>query len=310
LSAVLPPWKYPQVQKWSLSVQREVGFNTTVEAAYVGTKGSHLLGAINLNQPYPNAQVANGVISPDLVRPYPGYSTITAYEPAFDSNYNALQVSAIHRLQHGVEFQASYTYSKAITNASSEWASPQNSRDISAERGLASFDVPQVLTFNYVWDLPVFQNSKGVTKAVLGGWELSGITNIQSGFPLTVTLPTDNQGTGGGLERADVIGNPKGPKTLYQWFNTSAFATPPVATFGNEGNNVIRGPGTINWDVGMSKIFAFRENMNLRFRCEFFNVFNHPSFNAVDTGLGDLSFGQVTGALSPRLVQLSLVLSF
>jgi hypothetical protein len=149
LSAVLPPWKYPQVQKWSFSVQRDVGFNTTVEAAYVGTKGSHLLGAINLNQPYPNAQVANGVISPDSVRPYPGYSTITAYEPAFDSNYQALQVSAIHRLQHGVEFQASYTYSKTITNASSQWGTPQNSRDISAERGLASFDVPQVLTFNY-----------------------------------------------------------------------------------------------------------------------------------------------------------------
>ncbi len=310
LSAVLAPWKYPQVQKWSFSVQRDVGFNTTVEAAYVGTKGSHLLGAINLNQPYPNAQVANGVISPDSVRPYPGYSTITAYEPAFDSNYQALQISAIHRLQHGVEFQASYTYSKTITNASSEWGTPQNSRDISAERGLASFDVPQVLTFNYVWDLPVFQNSKGVTKAVLGGWELSGITNIQSGFPLTVTLPTDNQGTGGGLERADVIANPNGPKTLYQWFNTAAFTTPPIATFGNEGNGVIRGPGTLNWDVAMSKVFGLRENVNLRFRGEFFNVFNHPSFSAVDTGLGDLSFGQVTGALSPRLIQLSLVLSF
>ncbi len=310
LSAVLPPWKYPQVQKWSFSVQRDVGFNTTVEAAYVGTKGSHLLGAVNLNQPYPNAQVANGVISPDSVRPYPGFSTITAYEPAFDSNYQALQVSAIHRLQHGVEFQASYTYSKTITNASSEWGTPQNSRDISAERGLANFDVPQVLTVNYVWDLPVFQNSKGITKAVLGGWELSGITNIQSGFPLTVTLPTDNQGTGGGLERANVVGSPNGPKTLYQWFNTAAFTTPPIATFGNEGNGVIRGPGTMNWDVGMSKIFGFRENVNLRFRGEFFNVFNHPSFSSVDTGLGDLSFGQVNGALSPRLVQLSLVLSF
>jgi outer membrane receptor protein involved in Fe transport len=310
LSAVLAPWKYPQVQKWSASVQQDVGFDTNVEVAYVGTKGTHLLGAVNLNQPYPNEQVANGLISPDSVRPYPGYSTITAYDTAFDSNYQALQVSVKHRLQHGIEFQASYTYSKTLTNASSEWGSPQNSRDLSAEKGLASFDVPQVLTFNYVWDLPVFQNSKGVTKAVLGGWELSGITNIQSGFPLTATLPTDNQGTGGGLERANVIGNPNGPKSLYQWFNIGAFTTPPIATFGNEGNSVIRGPGTLNWDVSMSKSFAFRENMNLRFRGEFFNVFNHPSFSSVDTGLGDLSFGQVTGALSPRLVQGSLALTF
>jgi hypothetical protein len=310
LSGVLSPWKYPQVQKWSFSVQRDVGFDTTVEAAYVSTKGTHLLGAVNLNQPYPNVQVAEGLISPDSVRPYPGYSTITAYETDFNSNYQALQISAIHRLQHGIEFQASYTYSKTLTDASSEWGTPQNSRDIGAEKGLASFDVPQVLTFNYVWDLPVFKNSKGITKAALGGWELSGITNIQSGFPLTVTLPADNQGTGGGLERANVVGSPNGPQSLYQWFNTSAFVTPLIGTFGNEGNGVIRGPGTINWDVGMSKVFSFRDRMNLRFRGEFFNVFNHASFDSVDTGLGDFSYGQVTGALSPRLVQFSLVLSF
>jgi hypothetical protein len=112
------------------------------------------------------------------------------------------------------------------------------------------------------------------------------------------------------LERANLIGNPSGPKSLYQWFNTAAFVTPPIGTFGTEGNDVIRGPGTVNWDVGMSKSFALRENMNLRFRGEFFNVFNHPSFDSVDTGLGDLSFGQVNGALSPRLVQFSLQLAF
>jgi len=82
LSAALPPWDYPQVQKWSVSVQREVGFNTAVSVAYVGTKGTHLLGATNLNQPYPNADVANGNIAVDTVRPYPGYSTITAYRAA------------------------------------------------------------------------------------------------------------------------------------------------------------------------------------------------------------------------------------
>jgi hypothetical protein len=133
---------------------------------------------------------------------------------------------------------------------------------------------------------------------------------VQSGFPLTVTLPNDNQGTGGGLERANVVASAGGPQTLSEWFNTAAFTTPTIGTFGNEGNGVIRGPGTINWDMGMSKIFSIRENINLRFRGEFFNVFNHASFDSVDTGLGDLSYGRVTGALSPRLVQLSLVLSF
>ncbi len=310
LSAAEPPWKYPQVQKWSFGVQRDIGFNTAFSVAYVGTKGTHLLGATNLNQPYPNVDVALGNISPDSVRPFPGFSTITAYESRFNSNYNSLQVSANHRLTKGIEFQASYTYSKTLTDNSSAWNTPQDSRNIRAEKGLASFDVPQVLTVNYVWDIPAFQNSKGITHAVLGGWEASGIANVQSGFPLTVTLPTDNEGIGGGLERPNLIANPSGPKTLYDWFNTAAFATPLIGTFGNSANNVVRGPGTINWDFGLSKNFSIIERANLKFRSEFFNVLNHPSFTSVDTGLGDLNFGQVTGASSPRLIQFSLELSF
>jgi hypothetical protein len=310
LSAALPPWKYPQVQKWSASVQRDVGFQTAISVAYVGTKGTHLLGATNLNQPYPNTDVANGVISPDSVRPYPGFSTITAYESRFDSTYHALQVSAIRRLQHGLAFQASYTFSKTLTDNSSAWNTPQDSRNISAEKGLASFDVPQVLTFNYVWDIPAFQNSKGFTKAVLGNWQVSGITNIQSGFPLTVTLPGDNEGIGGGLERPNVVANPSGPKTVSDWFNTGAFVTPPIGTFGDAPNGSVRGPGTINWDFSLSKEFPVREWMSLRFRAQFFNIFNHASFDAVDTQVGDLNFGQVTGALSPRLTQFSLEAAF
>ena len=310
LSAALPPWDYPQVQKWSVSVQREVGFNTAVSVAYVGTKGTHLLGATNLNQPYPNADVANGTIAVDTVRPYPGYSTITAYESRFNSTYNSLQASAIRRLQHGVAFQASYTFAKTLTDNSSAWNTPQDSRNIRAEKGLAAFDLPQVLTFNYVWDVPIFKDSKGLTKAALSGWQVSGITNIQSGFPVTVTLPGDNEGIGGGLERPNLIANPNGPKTLYQWFNTAAFVTPPIATFGDAPNGAVRGPGTINWDFSLSKQFPIHEDIALRFRAEFFNIFNHPSFNGVDATVGDFTFGQVTSALSPRLTQFSLDLTF
>ena len=310
LSASLPPWDYPQVQKWSAGVQRNIGFQTAVSVAYVGTKGTHLLGATNLNQPYPNPDVAAGVISPDYVRPFPGYSTITAYESRFDSTYHALQISAMRRLQRGLAFQASYTFSKTLTDSSSAWNTPEDSRNLRLEKGLASFDVPQVLTFNYVWDVPAFQNSTGLTKAALGDWQISGITNIQSGFPKTVTLPGDNEGIGGGLERPNRIASASGPKSLSQWFNTNAFVTPPVATFGNSPNGAVRGPGTFNWDFSLSKQFPIRERLNLRFRAQFFNIFNHPSFNGVDTVLGDLNFGQVTSALSPRLTQLSLEAAF
>jgi hypothetical protein len=167
-----------------------------------------------------------------------------------------------------------------------------------------------VLTFNFVWDIPFAKTRTGVAKAVLDGWQLSGITNFQSGFPQTVTLPTDNEGIGGGLERPNLIADPSGPQTLQQWFNTAAFVTPPVATFGNAPNSAIRGPGTNNWDLALSKMIALREWANLRFRAEFFNAFNHPSFNGVDAGLGDVNFGRVTSALPPRLTQFSLDLTF
>jgi outer membrane receptor protein involved in Fe transport len=312
LNAVLAPWKYPQVQKWSASIQRDIGFQTSLSVAYVGTKGTHLLGNDNLNQPYPNIAVANGLISPDAVRPYLGFSTITAYETRFNSSYNALQISAIHRLQGGLTFQASYTYSKTIADSNGGFGSlPEDTRNLSLEKSLASFDVPNVLTFNYAWDLPIFRQSSGWKKAALAGWQVSGITDIQSGFPLTVTLPSDNEGIGAGqLERPNLVASTGGPKTVQQWFNTAAFVLPPIGTFGNAPNGAVRGPGIVNWDFALSKQFPIREALNLRFRAQFFNIFNHSSFNQVDTGFGDVNFGSVTSALSPRLTQLSLELSF
>jgi hypothetical protein len=312
LDASLPPWKYPQVQKWSVSVQREVRAGTSVEAAYVGTKGTHLLAPINLNQPYPNAEVADGTISPDSVRPFPGWSSITAWNTGFNSSYNSLQISAIHRLQHGLAFQAAYTWSKTLTDASSAWGTPQDSRDIKAEKGLASFNVPQAVVFNYVWDIPFFHEKSGAEKAILDGWEISGITTFQKGTPGTVTLPTDNEGTGfSGPERPNLVGNPNAAAhSLTNWFNTAAFAVPPIATFGDAPNGVIGLPGENNWDFGASKMIPIRESLNMRFRAQFFNFFNHPSFNSADTGYGDLAFGQVVSALNPRIIQFSLEFAF
>lgn len=311
LNIVLPPWKYPSIQKWSASVQRELWANTAVSVAYVGTKGTHLMGALNPNQPRPNVDVANGTISADSVRPYRGFSAFQAYSTIFDSKYNALQLSLLHRLRHGVEFQASYTYSKATTNTSGSWgAPPQDEYNLRAESGPAGNNVPHVLSLNFVWDLPFLQHSKGLAAAALKGWQISGIANIQSGFPFTVTLPTDNAGVGGGLERPNLVGNPSGPKRVDQWFNTAAFAMPALGTFGNAGNNLVRGPGAHNWDMALARSIALREAMSLKLRAQAFNVFNHPSFNYLDTTFGDPSFGAVTSALAPRILQLGLELTF
>jgi len=314
---VANPWKYPTIQKWSAGIQQEVGFDTSVAVSYVGTRGTHLLGSLNLNQPTPagQQQIVAGA-NPNTVVPYQGYGPVYFVDPVFNSNYNALQVSVIHRLTHDVAFQVSYTYSQTKTDNSSAWNMPQDSRNIAADNGLANFDVPQILTFNYVWDIPVFRGSSGVKKATLGGWQVSGITEMQKGFPATVTLATDNEGVPCcGPERANQTGSASGPKTRTQWFNTSAFSYPMAATFGNEKVGAVRGPGFINFDFALGKRFAIGESKDLQFKAEAFNIFNHVSYQTVDTTLfnpasANPDFGYLHNPLNPRIMQLSLVLGF
>ena len=331
LNAPLVPWKYPTVQKWSLSVQHEVAKDTSASLAYVGTKGTHLLGYFDDNQGPPNAQVAQFNISPDSVRPYQGFSQITAYANIFDSNYNALQASLIHRLKGGLSFQASYTYSKTLTDNSGPNATvpsfPQDSYNIKAEYGPADFDRTHILTFNYSWEVPLFKHSTGAVKALLGGWQLSGITVFQSGAPLTVTLFGDQAGVGSYNERVNQVGNPfqagqiaansgcTAParvRTLDNWFNPCAFALQALGTFGNERVGSLRGPRFQNWDMGLAKNFVIRESMGLQFQLEAFNVFNHPSWGTPDLFLDDAPglFSTINNATSPRIVQLSLALKF
>jgi hypothetical protein len=332
LNTALAPWKYPSVQKWSLNIQREVAPDTSFSIGYVGTKGTHLLGFYDMNQGQPNVNVANGNISPDSVRPYQGFGQISAYATMFNSNYNALQVSLIHRLKNGVSFQASYTYSKTLTDNpgpngtaySSTW--PQDSYNIRSEYGPADFDHTHMLSFSYSWELPFFKHANAATKAFLGGWQVSGITVFQSGAPLTVTLPNDQAGVGSYNQRPDQVGNPfqagtiaanptcAAPSqvhTMASWFNPCAFALNALGTFGNEGSGVLRGPYFQDWDMGLAKNFALRESVGLQFQLEAFNVFNHPSWGQPNLSWTNGSpLGVITSATSPRLVQLSLALKF
>jgi hypothetical protein len=157
-----------------------------------------------------------------------------------------------------------------------------------------------------------YEHLSKVGNGVSIGSQISTLANIQSGFPLTpILIGFDNAGVGGSLQRPNQIGNPNnGPKTVAQWFNTVAFALPAPATFGNASNGAVKGPGAINWDMGLGKNFPMRESVGLRFRAQAFNVFNHPSFNSVDLGFQSPTFGQVVGTLSPHILQLALDLTF
>jgi hypothetical protein len=315
-----PVYDLPTVQSWSLNVQRALSSNTMLSAAYVGSHGTHLEYGNNINQPLPamgydfDPRIACTPTTPypcatrvstDYVRPYQGWSSISGTVPVGHSNYDSLQVNLQRRMTNGLSFGAAYTWSKTWGLMSY----PQNPYDEYADYGLTGFSRTNVLAVNYVYELPFFRSLTGVAGAVVKGWETTGIITIESGFPLTMALSTPTQGL---ATRPDVVSgqSPSGPKTVAEWFNTNAYASPPFGFYGNAGVSTVTGPGLDDWNIGFFKNFAIRESTRLQFRAEMFNIWNRANFNSVATTVGAGGFGQVTGASDPRILQLALKLIF
>lgn len=315
------------MQHWNFNVERQIGTRSVIELAYVGSKGSKLLTARDINQPQP------GVLPPGLPfvpRPDPRFDDINLLESRANSNYNALQARFQQRLSRGLTALASYTWSKSIDDASNFFSStgdpnfPQNSYNVAAERGRSNFDVRHRLSVSYSYALPLGKGRQyladdGWLSTVLSGWETYGIVTLQSGRPFTVALlpEIDNSGTGrsilgfGANDRPNLVGNPEtSAQTTLQWFNTSAFAFPAPGTFGNAGRNILDGPGFQNVNASLVKNTALTERVNLQFRAEAFNLFNHPNFNLPDNFLGSPTFGRITSARDPRHIQFGLKLLF
>jgi hypothetical protein len=348
------PFKAPRTAQYSLSLQRELFKNGVLELAYVGTSGYNLLHQVNINQPVPGAQAAltaalrangtlgsNARVSINAARPFLGYSSITDRRTEAHSNYNSLQVTFNKHLSEGLEYGAVYTWSKNLTNASTDRSdSPQDPLNLDAERAPSLFDRTHVFTAHVVYELPFFRGASRLTRTLLGGFQLTGVYTAQSGTPLTITqtiaaaTPTgslfafsDPLGTGSTL-RPNLIGDPHGSGSLTQWFNTAAFA-PAFFAYGSAGRGVVRGPGINNWDLAVFKNFRFSERTNLQFRTELFNVLNHPqylnpgtsaTFNVDPTAPAgtfptryvqtNTTFGVITGTRDPRTIQFGLKLNF
>ena len=317
----------PYMQHWNVSVQQQLGRSRVVELAYVGSKGTSLLSARDINQPQPSA-LPPGL--PFVPRPIPQFDEINTIESRANSNYHALQARFQQRLSRGLVMLASYTWSKSIDDASNFFPSagdpnyPQNSYNLHAERGRSNFDVPHRLAINYVYDLPFGKGrahfaDNGFVTTLLTGWQTSGIFTAQSGRPFTVALirELDNSGTGfsalgfGANDRPNLIGDPnQGNRTTQRWFNTNAFVIPPAGTFGNAGRNIIDGPGFHSFNASVIKNTNLTERLNLQLRAEAFNLFNHPNFDLPDNFLGSPTFGQITSARDPRHLQFGVKLLF
>jgi Carboxypeptidase regulatory-like domain/TonB-dependent Receptor Plug Domain len=305
-----PAFKVPNYANYNLSVQHQLLPSTVLELAYVGAQARHLLGAFDENQP----TVASRFTAPtnasvNYIRPYAGYGGVTSRFPGFTNNYNSLQFSANHH-SHGLQLGVAYTYSKDLTTNTSDRSNvATNSYDFNMDYGPSNYNQKHTFTANYVYDLPWFRQQHGFTGWVLGGWSASGITQFLSGQNFTLSQPLDpfdpldvNAGLGLATHRPDQVGSVSMTKSVNQWFSTNSFA-PAVNHFGSEGNGSLVGPGFNNFDLAALKNFRIVERYTFQFRAEFFNAFNHPSWETVDSGLADGNFGQVNADHEPRRIQ-------
>jgi hypothetical protein len=322
----------PYVQQWSLDVQRELAKNFMVTAGYYGSKGTHLPGIVDFDEVPPGAAVAAGIITPttvvnatinprlNIVRPYKGFNAINSIQNWFNSNYNSLQVSADKRFREGSLFRLSYTWSRALTdNQTDRSSAPQSIYQRSLDYGPTALDRRHILSMNYVYELPFFRQQSGFVGHALGGWQLSGITSFASGSPFTVTSSGVDPGALGLIGnsassgRPDLIAKPSlipSARSRLKWFETGAFAFAPAGRPGSSPRGVIVGPGYQKWDMTLSKRIKLKESMDLQFRAEAYNVFNHTNFLGLSTAFGGTTFGQVLTTRDPRLVQFALKLGF
>jgi hypothetical protein len=304
--------RVPYIMEWNAGIQHEIAPNLVLSVDYVGTDGHKLFMHIKANTAhYP----APGALGPR--QDYPQFSPITYGEDIGNTNYNSLQAKLEKRFSRGLTFLGSYTWSKSlgIVSGPQDGVMVQDSYNIDASRGPLAYDIRQAFVFSTVYELPLgkrrqfLAHANAFVQAVLGGWNVSGIVSAYSGLPLTVSLPFDNANTGSSIEFANIVSSPM-PEGFAQnrqhWFNTKAFVTPAQYTFGTAGNGNIRAPGVRNLDLNAFKQFQFTEARRVEFRFESFNFLNNTNLGAPNVSLGNLAFGTITSASSPRDIQFGL----
>jgi hypothetical protein len=327
-----PSVSMPQVMNFSLSVQRNIGFGTVVDAAYSGSLGRHLMWLRPLNaipfganfnpRNFDPTLTGNRPLSPAFLRPVIGYNNINQRELNATSNYHSLQVTANRRFQGGLQFGLAWTWSKALDYVDEDTNVISGLVPLRVwNYGLAAFDRTHVVKINWLWQIPTGNWSHPVARHVFQGWELDGIASFVSGSPqgvgFTTTIPIDITGSPTDGARTVVTGNPVLPKsqrTFGRNFATEVFRLPAIGTYGNAAKTVFRGPGTNNFDVAIFKNFPVREKARIQIRSKMFNAFNHTQFSAVDTTARydpqgnqlNSRFGQFTAAASARVIQFSL----
>ena len=315
-------FKHPTSYMWATSVQREVPWGITVEAAYVGRRGLYLQRERNINQlPVPGTLQANPGVNIAALRPYKGYGAIRLSENAGNSKYNSFQLSADRRYSNGFKIGAAYTFSKSEDNGSDKRNVLWNTYDDTGFWGPSSFDRRHVFVIYYIYDLPFFKDQSNLMGSLLGGWQISGSSFFRTGTPFSITRNNDIAGVGdGGFGQPyNLVGDPlEGANQKFStgndqnfWFNPAAFAAPAQGTFGNAPRNLIYNPGEQQWDIALFKNFSLGGSYKMQFRIECFNFPNHANLSGPQTDPTNANFGRSTGKDGNRRdVQLGLRFQF
>lgn len=318
----------PRTYSWYAGIQRQLPWRLAIDASYVGNRGTHYAYLRNINQLPLGYTIANPPPNntPDAIRPYRGYTAVNMIEFGAESEYHGLQARLTRRFGQRFTANIGYTLSKALDHVDTDTTAIGYYLDLEREWGPSGLDRRHQVTIDYVYELPDagtkwFNNAFG--RVVLNGWQLSGISRFWSGQPLTITS-NGNPGTTGAGVRADYLGGDIYPaeQTRLQWFNPLAFGRPADGTLGSTPKGFLRGPGINQWDISLFKNTRVGGRVNVQFRLETFNTFNHVQFNTISTGLSVPNagqavteatrgtLGQVTSYRAPRQIQAGLKLYF
>ena len=321
-----PDRKNAYSHQWNLEIQRQLSKNLMVGVAYVGSYNGRMEYSGRAAAPRTAAiDPATGRrLTPaerDELRPWAHITGDFRYSDSIGmSRYNAFQLKAQQRFAEGFTSMLSYTWSRTV-DTSSGWFDAeggiggrpvQNYWDIDDARGTSSYDIPHILTWASVWELPFGRGKRwlndGTASWILGNWQVSWMLLARSGQPMTVTAGGDPANLGfSNYSRADLVGDPGlDDPTADMWFNTAAFAA-PVNAFGNSDRNILRAPSFWNVDLTLQKNIPLGRGRQLELRAEAFNVFNHINDGNPNVDITNANFGRITGMASrPRQVQFGL----
>jgi hypothetical protein len=337
-SGMLPPYS----QNWNLSIERAIAGNYLLDVRYVGNKGTHLSRFIEANPTIygPGVNANNN----NQMREYTAcnatglcnYGSVGLLADDSSSTYHALGVAFSRQYTHGLSFLASYWYSKSLdyvstlnvagsapTLVAGENDLAQNPFDLAAEHGPSLFDATHRFVFSGTWALPRWRGASRAAAFLVNGWQFNTIASLSTGTPFTVYDSADVSLQGSAPEisgfyssRPDLISNPNvgQPHTPNEWVSRAPFLQLNPVTqagqFGNEGRNVVRGPGIEDADLSLFKYFNAGETRRVQFRAECFNLLNHPNFGLPVNDLESPAFGQILQAGPPRLLQLAVKFVF